>query len=132
MPSANFLQAFYAQLDAGTGTTPVSPELRRQGDATPAIVYEVTETTFDIAVDGLPTQTGTATVRMDCVADKADTAYTLARTALAAVDGKWTQSTVTAVMVSASISQSRATPDDGQEDAERIASLTCEFQWKET
>lgn len=132
MPTVNFLQAFYAKLDAGTGSTPVSPELRRAGDPTPAIVYEVTETSFDLASDGLETQTGTASVRIDCVADKADSAYSLARTALASVRGIWTQSGLTAVLVSASISQSRATPDDGQDDAERIASLTCEFQWKES
>lgn len=131
MPTTNtVLEAVYARVNAAI-SAPVSPELRRLGDPTPAVVYEMTGADFDIAHEGSPTWTGTATFRFDCVANMAIDAYNLALDVLDSISGKWTQGTVTCVLVSAGLSQSRATPDDGQEDAERTTTLTAELQFKE-
>ena len=127
-----FPEAIYKKVDAGTGSTPVSPELRRAGDSTPAVVYEISQLTFDLEMNGALTGVGTATVRLDCIADSAASAWSLARSVVSAIDGTWTEGTIDAVLTSCNITQSRAMPDDGQDDAERIATVTAEFQFEET
>lgn len=130
MPSGSLLEALYAKLDAGIAV-PVSSELRRQGDATPAVVYEVTRMSPFLDSTGLTVDSGLLTVRLDCVADNANTAWTTALGALAAIDGNWTQSGWKFQLTGAEMAQSRAAPDDGQADAERICTLTAEFQFME-
>lgn len=127
-----FPEAIYAKVDAGTGATPVSPELRRHGDATPAVVYEITQLVFDLEMNGALTGCGSANVRFDCIADSMADAWSLALDVVAAVDGTWTQGTQSVTLTGCTITQSAANPDDGQDDAERIASVACEFQFKET
>lgn len=129
MPAAaTIVEAIYAKLDGAT-TAPVSPELRVQGDPTPAIVYEVVSCAWSLDVAGTSTGHGTATVRVDCVADTVVAAWSLAKVAREALDGKWTEGSITMVMTSAEAAMSRAAPDDGQADAERVVTITAEFQF---
>jgi hypothetical protein len=130
MPATTLLEALYAKLDAGMAV-PVSSELRRQGDATPAVVYEVTSMVPFLHADGLNINAGTLSVRMDCVADSAATAWTTALGVMAVVDGTWTQSGWKFQLTGAEFAQTRAAPDDGQADAERICTLTAVFQFTE-
>ena len=130
MPTGTLLEALYAKLDAGLAV-PVSSELRRQGDATPAVVYEVTGMTVFLDSAGINLDSGQLRVRMDCVADSAVLAWTTAQNALNAIDGTWTQSGWKFQLTAAELAQSRAAPDDGQADAERICTLNAEFQYME-
>ena len=83
-------------------------------------------------ISGTSTGTGTATVRIDCVADRAISAWSLAVVCRNALDGTWTQGIYTLVATSLEVAQSRAAPDDGQPDAERVVTLSAEFQFKES
>jgi hypothetical protein len=130
MPANSLLEALYAKLDAGLNV-PVSSELRRQGDATPAVVYEVTRMQPFLDSTGLTVDSGLMTVRLDCVADNANTAWTTALGVLSVIDGQWTQSGWKFQLSGAEMAQSRAAPDDGQADAERICTLTADFQFME-
>lgn len=125
------LKAVYDKV-SGQLTEPVSPELRRAGAYAPAVVYELSNCEIDLASDGFVTGTGRATFRFQCVADSAATAYELALKVVSAIDGKWTGTgSCVCVLCGVSIQQSMASPDDGQEDAERIATVTAEIQFKE-
>ena len=125
------LKAVFDKVD-GTLAYPVSPGLRRMGDPTPAVVYELTSVDFDVAADGLLNKTGRASVKFDCVADAAKDAYDLAVQVIQAIDGAWTGTgSCYCVLAGAGIQQSRANPDDGQGDAERIATVTAEILFKE-
>jgi len=124
-------EAIFDRLDAAT-TNPVSCEIRRQGDPTPAVIYEISSCRWDLDISGKPTGTGTASVRVDCVADRALAAWSLAIVCRDALDGVWTQGTYTLVATSLEVAQSRGAPDDGQPDAERVATLSAEFQFKES
>lgn len=130
MPSGTLIEAFYAKLDAGIAV-PVSSELRRQGDATPAVVYEVTRLQPFLDSVGQTVDSGLLSVRLDCVSDSAITAWTTAHSVLAVIDGTWTQSGWKFQLTGAEFAQTRATPDDGQADAERICTLTADFQFME-
>jgi len=130
MPAVSLPEALYAQLDAATAS-PVSPELRRQGDATPAVVYEITSCEFSLDMEGTLVQHGRLTVRLDCVADSVVAAWNLAETMIAGIDGSWTRNSYNFVLVSAEIAQSRGNPDDGQSDAERVATVTAQLQFKD-
>lgn len=127
-----FPEAIYQKIDGGTGATPVSPELRRHGDSTPAVVYEITRLEFVLEMNGALTGCGMASVKIDCIADAMSAAWTLALSVVAAVDGTWTQGTQNVTMTGCSVSQSVAIPDDGQDDAERVVSVVADFQFKET
>lgn len=129
MPS--IVTSLYQKLD-GALTQPVSPELRRQSDPTPAVVYEITSYAPSLDMSGTSTGHGRVSVRFDCVADNASTAWDLAETLIGVVDGTWTQNGYQWVLVGVEVAQTRATPDDGQNDAERIATVTAEFQVRET
>ena len=131
MSATTIPEAIYAQL-AAVVSSPVSCELRRQDDPVPAVVYEVTGARWDMASDGFFVGTGTASVRVDCIAESALAAWSLATICRAAFGGVWTKGKYTMVLISAEMAQSRASPDDGQPDASRVATLTAEFQFKET
>ena len=100
----------------------VSPQLRRQGDATPAIVYEVVDvTTYDtLAAKGTLAR---MTIRFDCVADGYGTSRGVADTLRTCLDGA-SFDNVQRIFVQQETS-SAAIPDDGQGDAERITTLTA-------
>ena len=123
-------EAFYAQLDAGLAV-PVSSEIRRHGDPTPAVVYEVTRFSPFLDHSGGYVMSGTLTVRLDCVADAANVAWTTGLDAVAAIDGLWSRNGWQFQMTSVEMAQTRAAPDDGQADAERICVVTAEFQVRE-
>lgn len=130
MPSSSIIEALYAKMNAGTAV-PVSCELRRQGDSTPAIVYEVTRVAPFLDSTGVNVDAGVMSVRIDAVADSANTAWNTAVQILGVIDGTWTQNGWKFQLTDAELAQSRAAPDDGQADAERICSLTAQFQFME-
>lgn len=130
MPAVSLVEALYTQLDAATAS-PVSPELRRQGDPTPAVVYEITSCEFSVDMEGTLVQHGKMTLRLDCVADSVVSAWNLAEAMISGIDGKWTRNTYDFVLVGVEIAQTRANPDDGQSDAERVATVTAQLQFKE-
>ena len=103
----------------------VSVGLRRAGNATPCIVYEVTQVDFEVAMTGRVIPHYTMQVTADCVADTALTAWTVVDDLLAAFTGNIdnTADDIMLVLVAASASARTETPDDGQSDAERVVSL---------
>lgn len=127
---ASIVEALFARLDASTAVA-VSPELRVQDVATPAVVYEVTACSWSLEMSGLGVQHGTVSVRIDCVADTVLAAWGLATAMKAGIDGKWSQSGHSFVLTAAEAAMSRANPDDGQADAERVVTLSAEFQFTE-
>lgn len=99
----------------------VSPQLRRQGDSTPAIVYEVSEV---IRYDTMQAA-GTLcrlSMRIDCIADGYADSRDVAAGVRAAVDGQGFTGVLRCAVVSETTGA--AVPDDGQGDAERITTLT--------
>lgn len=130
MPAANLIEALFDKIDASTAV-PVSPELRRQDDPTPAVVYEITGCTWTLDMSGTTPGHGSMSVRIDCVADSVLSAWSLATAVRLGIDGKWTEGSYTFVLTAAEAAMSRANPDDGQADAERVVSLSVEFQFTE-
>jgi hypothetical protein len=130
MPATNLIEALFDKLDASTAV-PVSPELRRQDDPTPAVVYEVTNCAWSLDMSGTSPGHGTMSVKIDCVADSVLSAWALAMAVRLGVDNKWTESGYTFVLTAAEAAMSRANPDDGQADAERVVTLSVEFQFTE-
>jgi hypothetical protein len=131
MSATTIPEAIYAQLDRVV-SRPVSSEVRRQDDPTPAVVYEVTAARWDLAIDGFYVGTGQTTVRIDCVAPTALQAWSLAMLCRGAIGGRWTQGKYELVLVSLDVSQTKASIDDGTADATRVATIVAEFQFKET
>lgn len=120
-------QALYTKATSVSGLV-LSPDLRREGSASPAVVYEITSASFDLEVGGWIMPTSAVDVRWEVVADSLITAWDLAWSVRTAVDGTWTIGSLTFVMTAASMSTGMATPDDGQADAERIVTLNTSFQ----
>lgn len=99
----------------------ISPQLRRQGDAVPAIVYEVVDVT---RYDTLASKSTLSrmTLRFDCVAESYALARSVAMAVRTCLDGaSFTGVDRTSVQGETS---SVAAPDYGQGDAERITTLT--------
>lgn len=122
--------SIYAKLDAALDV-PISPELRRAGDPTPAVVYELAQVSDVLAMDGTSTGFAVVQARFDCVADGFAAANALAASVVTALDGKWTQGGIAFVATATETSTARAVPDDGQEDAERIATVVMTFATQE-
>lgn len=99
----------------------ISPQLRRQGDDTPCIVYEVAEIVRYDTMQAAGTLCR-VTMRLDCVADGYATCRNIAAGVRSAVDGqKFTGVEYCSIQ---SETTSAAVPDDGQGDAERITTIT--------
>ena len=128
---AMFYQALYAKASGVAGIS-LSPELRREGSPTPAVVYEITSADFMVELGGNITNMTMIDVRWEAVADSLVAAWDLAWSLRGAVDGSWTEGKLNFLLTSASMSTSMATPDDGQGDAERSVTLSTSFQVSES
>lgn len=126
--------AIVSKLTSALGAgVPVSPELRRFGDPTPAVVYDVQSGSFDMMLGGATVYLGTFEVRFDCVADRALAAFGLMWDVREALTPRWTNGSgsLRFTATAASFSTAVAVPDDGQGDAERTASLSITFHVEE-
>jgi hypothetical protein len=103
----------------------VSVGLRRAGNSTPCIVYEVTQVDFEVAMTGKVIPHYTMQVTADCVADTALEAWTVVDDLLATFTGNIDNAVddIMLVLVAVNASARTETPDDGQSDAERVVSL---------
>jgi hypothetical protein len=103
----------------------VSAGLRRAGNPTPCIVYEITQVDFEVAMPGQVIPHYTMQVTADCVADTALQAWNVVDDLLSVFTGNYdnTADDIILVLVAASASARTETPDDGQSDAERVVSL---------
>lgn len=127
MPLENVSKAVYDLLS----TTPytVSVGMRNAGTATPCMVYELTSATLDMQMRGVVTDTNHWTVSVE-VAAVADTVESCTQMADAVV-GLWASGPINdgtnlckLALGDLSVAFSAETPDDGQQDAERIATIT--------
>lgn len=125
--------AIVAKLTTALPGVPVSPELRRFGDPTPAVVYDVTGGSWDLMLGSQTVYLGTFEVRFDCVADRALDAFQLMWDVREALTPRWTSSggALRFTATSASFTTNIAAADDGQGDAERTASLAMTFHVEE-
>lgn len=117
------LAADIKQLMDATGT-PVSMGLRIAGQQTPYIVFDIANAEAAMVVQGVVKEVWNVTLQADCVADKAIDAATVADSIIAEFTGPMNMGNYTLVLVGASAASRTETPDDGQQDAERILTLT--------
>lgn len=117
------LAADIKQLMDATGT-PVSMGLRIAGQQTPYIVFDIANAEAAMVVQGVVKEVWNVTLQADCVADKAIDAAAVADRIIAEFTGPMNMANYTLVLVGASAASRTETPDDGQQDAERILTLT--------
>lgn len=117
------LAADIKQLMDATGT-PVSMGLRIAGQQTPYIVFDIANAEAAMVVQGVVKEVWNVTLQADCVADKAIDAAAVADSIIAEFTGPMNMGNYTLVLVGASAASRTETPDDGQQDAERILTLT--------
>jgi hypothetical protein len=126
MSLSNVSRAFKSTLD-GTGY-PVSVGMRNAATATPCIVYEINGATVDLIMSGPNTLNHwTIEVEVACIADTVDTITDM----VDAVLSEWNSGPINnttydckLVLASFSVAFTAETPDDGQQDAERIATVS--------
>ena len=123
--------SIYGRLN-GQVSASISPELRRGGVEIPCVVYDLSDQSHDYAMDGTAMGTGTVSVRFDCVAATYAAANTLAMAVADRMGGSWTQATIAFYATAISTSLARIIPDDGQEDVSRVATVSINYQTKET
>ena len=103
----------------------VAAGLRRAGNSTPCIVYEITQVDFEVSMPGQVIPHYTMQVTADCVADTALEAWSVADDLLSVFAGNIddTARDIVLVIVAVNATARTETPDDGQSDAERVVSL---------
>jgi hypothetical protein len=109
----------------GGAKTPVSVGLRRAGDPTPYIVYEITQMDIDISMPSKLAGHYTMQITAECVANTAMEAWDAADDLLAQFSGNVVDNVndITLVLVTVGATARTDAPDDGQSDAERIVTL---------
>ena len=117
------IQSLYVAINGAK--TEVSVGLRRAGDPTPYIVYEVTQMDVDVCMPSKLAGHYTMQVTAECVANTAIDAWDVADDLLAQFSGNVvdTANDITLVLVAVSASARTDAPDDGQSDAERVVTL---------
>lgn len=127
MSLENISKSVYDLLSSTSYT--VSVGMRNAGTATPCMIYELTSATLDMQMRGVVTDTNhwTISVEIAAVADTVEACTQMAQS----VVGLWESGPVTDITYSCklalgdlSVAFSAETPDDGQQDAERIATIT--------
>ena len=105
--------------------TEVSVGLRRAGDPTPYIVYEVTQMDVEVSMPSKLAGHYTMQVTAQCVANTAIEAWDAADDLLAQFSGNVVDNAndITLVLVGVNATARTDVPDDGQSDAERIVTL---------
>ena len=119
-------QALYSYLSPQIGTAELSPRWRRQGDALPYVVYEITSAVWAQTTNEV-TNMVTLTVNFSCVAATVAEALTVADDITDAFKVSVTEDTITFRMVDINMRTLDAVPDDGTGDAERIIVVTTTF-----
>jgi hypothetical protein len=126
MSLENICRAVKATLD-GAGY-PVSVGMRNAGTATPCIVYEINSATCDMRMSGpAGLQHWTVELEIACVADTVEAVAQM----VDSVRAEWQSGPVnnttydcSLVMGSFAVAFTAETPDDGQQDAERIGTIS--------
>lgn len=135
MPLESISKAVYDALSTTVYT--VSVGMRNAGTPTPCMVYELTAANLDAQMRGVVADTNhwTISVEVACIADTVETVTQMADS----VAALWTGGTIVdagnscnLMMSELSVAFSAETPDDGQQDAERIATITMTILASET
>ncbi|MFZ4809393.1 MAG: hypothetical protein ACOYLQ_19230 [Hyphomicrobiaceae bacterium] len=135
MPLESISKSIYETLGATTYT--VSVGMRNAGTPTPCMVYELTSATLDAQMRGVVANRNhwIISVEVACIADTVETVTQMADS----VAGLWALGTIVdagndckLMMSEMSVAFSAETPDDGQQDAERIATITMTILASET
>ena len=124
-------QALYVKM-AAPGW-PVSTGLRRAGDSTPAVIFEITQVDIDFAMNGVASGSYTMQVTIDCVANTALDAWGVASDMISALDTNLVDNVnnISFIISTATASARTEVPDDGQSDAERVVTLVLTILAKE-
>lgn len=125
------MKNLYSRVAAAMPTVPVSLGLRRAGAETPAVVYELQSADMDCTMGGGLT-VFRGTVAFHCVADLGTDALATLDDLIQAIDGNHTANNIQTTLVSMSINCQTSIPDDGQGDAERVASVVAIFHFRST
>lgn len=126
------IKSLYVTIDGSK--TDVAVGLRRAGDPTPYIVYEVTQMEIDISMPSKLAGHYTMQVTAECVANTAIDAWDVADDLLEQFNGNIVDivNDITLVLVSVSATARTDAPDDGQSDAERVVTLLLTILAKDT
>jgi hypothetical protein len=120
----------------GQLTRTVHVGMRRAEAASPCYVYEITGAEAPTVIEGkLPTLANwVLTLEVACVADTVDVATDMADDLIGSFTGVITDATnkCKLVLAGVSVALSAETPDDGKQDAERIATATLTIIVQET
>ena len=137
MSFTNAMKGLFAVLD--TGTYPMFVGLRQATQATPCIVFEVTNAELMMmhlfpATIADRKEIWQVTVEIACIADTVNNVTAM-------VDDQFVALTsnppligqgFAAILTAFSVTMTTETPDDGQSDAERIGTITATIQLVET
>lgn len=135
MPLELISKAVYDALSTTVYT--VSVGMRNAGTPTPCMVYELTAANLDAQMRGTVGDTNhwIISVEVACIADTVEVVTQMAD----AVVALWESGTIVdagnnckLMMSELSVAFSAETPDDGQQDAERIATITMTILASET
>lgn len=128
-------KAVYAHM-VGQLTQTVHVGMRRAEAASPCYVYEITGAEATTVMEGkVPTPANwVITVEVACVADTVDVATAMADALVASFNGVITNvpNKCKLVLAGVSVALSAEVPDDGKQDAERIATATLTILVQET
>lgn len=136
MSFTNAIKAVYASME--TGNYPVFSGLRQATQATPCIVFEVTNAelaTMHLFPSSVVAkkELWTVTVEIACIADTVSSVCAM-------VDDVWQYMATNPLLVTngftvsltaLSVTMTTEQPDDGQQDAERIGTITAQLQLSE-
>ena len=137
MSFTNAMKGLFAVLD--TGTYPMFVGLRQATQATPCIVFEVTNAEL-MTMHRFPTapndrkELWQVTVEIACIADTVDAVSAMVDDQFVALTSNppLTGQGFAAILTAFSVTMTTETPDDGQSDAERIGTITATIQLVES
>lgn len=137
MSFTNAMKGLFSVLD--TGNYPMFVGLRQATQATPCIVFEVTNAElmtmhrFD-ATPANRKELWQVTVEIACIADTVDAVSAMVDDQFLALTSNppLTGQGFAAILTAFSVTMTTETPDDGQSDAERIGTITATIQLVES
>jgi hypothetical protein len=137
MSFTNAMKGLFAVLD--TGTYPMFVGLRQATQATPCIVFEVTNAEL-MTMHRFPAtpadrkELWQVTVEIACIADTVDAVSAMVDDQFLALTSNppLTGQGFAAILTAFSVTMTTETPDDGQSDAERIGTITATIQLVES
>jgi hypothetical protein len=137
MSFTNAMKGLFSVLD--TGTYPMFVGLRQATQATPCIVFEVTNAEL-MTMHRFPAtpadrkELWQVTVEIACIADTVDAVSAMVDDQFLALTSNppLTGQGFAAILNAFSVTMTTETPDDGQSDAERIGTITATIQLVES